>query len=114
MMIAPQLPNNGLRRDGSRRWERVERRMDFDQLVTRFFGTDDIGSLPPDQLIAGVERLRLQFGLEKDGGRRFALWCLLYTLGVAPDLDDAFDDEEDRNAARDFMDVADREIEDDG
>lgn len=88
--------------------------MDFDQLVIRFFGTDDVGMLPPDQLVAGAERLQLQFGLEKDGGRRFALWCLLYTLGVAPDLDDAFDDEDDRNAARDFMDVADREMEDDG
>ena len=61
--------------------------MDFDQLLVRFFGTDDIAALPPEQIVAGVERLRLQFGLERDGGRRFGLWCLMYMLGTAPDLD---------------------------
>lgn len=86
--------------------------MDFDRLLTGFFGTEDIGTLPPEQLMAGVERARLQFGLEKDSGRRFALWCLLYMLGAAPELEQAFDDEEDREAARDFMDAADREMED--
>lgn len=86
--------------------------MDFDHLLERFFGTADIGSLPQDQLIAGLDRLRLQFGLEKDGGRRFGYWCLLYMLGAAPDLEDAFEDEADREAARDFMDMADQEIDD--
>lgn len=84
--------------------------MDFDQLLVRFFGTDDIAALPPEQLVAGIDRLRLQFGLEKDSGRRFALWCLMYMLGAAPDLDVAFEDEGDREAAREFMDMADREI----
>ena len=88
--------------------------MDFDQLLTTFFGTEDIGALTPDQLVAGVDRLRLQFGLEKDGGRRFALWCLLYMLGAAPELHVAFEDEADREAARDFMDSADRELADEG
>ncbi|MGE0776491.1 MAG: hypothetical protein AB7L36_15830 [Sphingomonadaceae bacterium] len=87
--------------------------MDFDQLLVRFFGTDDIATLPPEQLVAVIDRLRLQFGLEKDDGRRFALWCLLYMLGAAPDLDVAFKDEGDRDAAREFMDMADREIEGD-
>lgn len=85
--------------------------MDFDQLLVRFFGTDDLAALDPERLVAGLDRLRLQFGLEKDAGRRFALWCLLHMLGAAPDLDVAFDDEEDREAARDFMDTIDREIE---
>ena len=85
--------------------------MDFDRLVEQFFGTAEIQTLGPDQLVAGIERLRLQFGLEKDGGRRFALWSLMYMLGVAPDLETAFEDEDDREAARDFMDMADREIE---
>lgn len=87
--------------------------MDFDQLLVRFFGTDDIAALAPDQLTAGIDRLRLQFGLERDSGRRFALWCLAYMLGAAPDVEDAFDDEDDREAARDFMDTIDREIEED-
>ena len=86
--------------------------MDFDQLLVRFIGTDDIATLPPEQLVSGIERLRLQFGLERDSGRRFALWCLMYMLGAAPDLDVAFTDEDDKDAARDFMDMADREIDD--
>jgi len=85
--------------------------MDFDQLLVRFFGTADIADLPPETLAAGMDRLRLQFGLERDSGRRFALWCLAYMLGGAPDLHTAFEDEEDREAARDFMDSVDREIE---
>ena len=85
--------------------------MDFDQLLVRFFGTDDIAALSPERLVDGVSALRLQFGLERDAGRRFALWCLMYMLGVAPDLDEAFEDEDDREAARNFMDAADREIE---
>ncbi|MEG3092097.1 hypothetical protein [Sphingomonas sp. PB1R3] len=87
--------------------------MDFDQLLIRFFGTEDIGNLTPDQLSAGIDRLRVQFGLERDSGRRFALWCLAYMLGVAPDLDEAFDNEEDKEAARDFMDTVDREMDED-
>ena len=87
--------------------------MDFDRLLIRFFGTDDISALPPDQLVAGTGRLRLQFGLERDPERRFTLWSLMYMLGVAPDLDATFQDKADRDAARDFMDMIDREIEDD-
>jgi len=84
--------------------------MDFDRLLEHFFGTSDIDQLEPEQLLAGTDRLRLQLGLERDGGRRFALWCLSYMLGVAPDLDVTFKDEDDRNATRDFMDMADREM----
>jgi len=87
--------------------------MDLDQLLIQFFGTDDLSSVSPEQLGNGAERLRLQFGLERDGGRRFALWSLMYLLGTAPDLDVAFKDDADREAARDFMDMADREIESD-
>jgi hypothetical protein len=87
--------------------------MDFDELLIRFFGTADIDTLDEEKLIAGVERLRLQFGLERDGERRFGLWCLMYMLGVAPEPEDAFRDEDDRAAAREFMEEADREIEDD-
>lgn len=86
--------------------------MDFDILLERFFGTDDIATLAPEQILAGLERLRLQFGLERDDGRRFALWCLMYMLGAAPDLDVAFKDEADRDVARDFMDMADKEMSD--
>lgn len=46
--------------------------MDFDHLLDGFFGTTDLADLDPEQLAFGVDRLRLQFGLERDGGRRFA------------------------------------------
>lgn len=87
--------------------------MDFDHLLVQFFGTEDIATLSPDALVAGIDRLRLQFGLERDSGRRFGLWSLMYMLGVAPDLEIAFKDPADRDAARDFMDMIDREMDDD-
>lgn len=87
--------------------------MDFDELLIRFFGTADIETLDEEKLVAGVNRLRVQFGLERDGDRRFDLWCLMYLLGVAPDADETFKDEADRAAARDFMAEADREIDGD-
>ena len=37
--------------------------------------------------------------------KRFALWTLLHMFGSAPDLDVAFENEEDRQAARNFMDL---------
>ena len=54
---------------------------------------------------AGIERIQVDFGLVKDRGNRFALWALLHLLGSAPDHDVAFKDEEDRDAARNFMDL---------
>jgi hypothetical protein len=86
--------------------------MDFDQLLVRFFGTDDLSTLTPEQVVAGLDRLRLQFGMERDSESRFTLWCLLYMLGAAPEPEDAFSDEEDRESAREFMDMADSEMED--
>ena len=86
--------------------------MDLDDQLRRYFGTDDIGAVPPPALAAGIERMRVDLGLETDRGNRFALWALLHMLGAAPDLDVAFEDEKDREAARDFMDLAGRAGED--
>jgi hypothetical protein len=80
--------------------------MDFDDLLRRYFGTASLEEVNPNALAAGTERMRVDLGLEKDRGRRFALWALLHMLGEAPDLDVAFKDEADREAARNFMDVA--------
>ncbi len=82
--------------------------MTFDDLAHRYFGSRDMDSLPPQALDAGIERMRVDFGLETDRGRRFALWSLLFLLGAAPDLDLAFKDPADREAARDFMDMMDK------
>ena len=79
--------------------------MDFDDLLQRYFGTSDLPAASPAVQAAGLDRLRVDFGLETDRGRKFALWSLLYLLGQAPDLDVAFRDEADRDAARKLMDL---------
>lgn len=79
--------------------------MDFDDLLQRYFGTSDLAQASPAVQAAGLDRLQVDFGLETDRGRKFALWSLLYLLGQAPDLDVAFKNEADRDAARDLMDM---------
>ena len=49
--------------------------------------------------------MKVDLGLTQDRGQRFALWALLQTLGSAPDLDVAFESAQDREAARNFMDL---------
>jgi hypothetical protein len=82
--------------------------MEFDDQLRRYFGTTDLASLPPQALSAGIERMQVDLGLEKDRGRRFALWALLHMFGVAPDVGVAFEDQADRDAARNFMDLAEK------
>lgn len=79
--------------------------MDLDDLLFRYFGARELADVAPDALGPGVERMRVDFGLARDPGQRFALWCLLHMLDGAPDLDVAFEDEADRAAARNFMDL---------
>ena len=81
--------------------------MDFDDLLQRYFGTSDLAEASPAVQAAGIDKLRVDFGLETDRARKFALWSVLYLLGQAPDLDVAFKDEADREAARNLMDLLD-------
>jgi len=82
--------------------------MDLDDQMRRYFGTADMATLAPQALEAGLQRMRVDLGLERDRGRRFALWALLHMFGAAPDLDVAFAEEADRNAARTFMALSER------
>jgi hypothetical protein len=82
--------------------------MNLDDQLRRYFGTGDLAEVAPDALAAGIERMKVDLGLEQDRGNRFALWALLHMLGEAPDLDVVFKDEGERDAARNFMDLADR------
>jgi hypothetical protein len=82
--------------------------VDYDDQLRRYFGTTELAALSPDALAGGIDRMRVEFGLEKDRARRFALWALMHMLGAAPDLDVAFKDPADRDAARNFMDLADQ------
>lgn len=78
--------------------------MDLDDLLVRYFGTSNLSDASLAVRETGVDRLRVDFGLETDRAKRFALWSLLYMLGDAPDLE-AFKDEADREAARNLMDL---------
>ena len=79
--------------------------MNFDDQVRRYFGTTNLAEVPPEALGAGIEHMKVDLGLTKDRGERFALWALLHMLGSAPDLDVVFESEADRDAARNFMDL---------
>ena len=79
--------------------------MDLDDLLQRYFGSSDLAEASPAMQEAGIDRLRVDFGLETDRSTRFALWSLLYMLGHAPDLDIAFEEAADRDAARNLMDL---------
>lgn len=74
-------------------------------LLLRYFGTTDLADVDPAALPAGIDRMLVDFGLERDRGRRFGLWTLLYMFDAAPDLDIAFKEPADREAARNMMDL---------
>ncbi|MEE4211883.1 MAG: hypothetical protein V2I43_21765 [Parvularcula sp.] len=79
--------------------------MQLDDLLLRYFASTNLAEIAPDTLAAGIEHCRVDLGLQQDRGKRFALWSFLHMFGSAPDVDVAFDNEEDREAARNFMDL---------
>ncbi len=79
--------------------------MNFDDQIRRYFGTTNLDQVAPAALDAGIEHLLVDLGLAKDSAERFALWALLHTLGASPDLDAVFENPEERDAARNFMDL---------
>ena len=88
--------------------------MDLDDQMRRYFATTDLAAVPDGALAAGIEHMRVDLGLETDRARRFALWTLLYMLDAAPDLEAAFKDPSDRDAARALMELTERHVPDDG
>lgn len=73
--------------------------MDLDALIRHFFGTDDPAELTEAEYERGVEALRIGFGVEREPGRRFALWTLMDALGFAPLPAEAFEKEPKLKAA---------------
>ncbi|MBB5685471.1 hypothetical protein [Sphingobium boeckii] len=73
--------------------------MDLDGLLAHYFGSDDLEALDEAAIARGHEALSIDFGVERDPGRRFALWSLMHMLGEAPDPDAAFKGRADREAA---------------
>ncbi|WP_379552350.1 hypothetical protein ACRAQ7_07130 [Erythrobacter sp. W53] len=79
--------------------------MDMENLLQRYFGTTDLAEVQVNAIPMATDRMLVDFGLEKDSGKRFALWSLLHILDAAPELDVAFEEEAEREAARNFMDI---------
>lgn len=78
--------------------------MDLDTLVQHYFGSDDPASLDETEYDRAIERLRIDFGVEREPGRRFALWCLMDAIGVAPLPAEAFAKEPKlKAAAEDYL-----------
>lgn len=81
--------------------------MDLDALILHFFGTDDPAALTEADYELAIERLKIGFGVEREPGRKFALWTLLDALGVAPLPADAFAKEPAlKAAAEDYLSAA--------
>jgi hypothetical protein len=81
--------------------------MDLDALIDHFFGTQDPGSLSEAEFDRALERLKIAFGVEREPGRKFALWALLEALGVAPLPAEAFAKEPAlKAAAEDYLKAA--------
>lgn len=81
--------------------------MDLDALIEHFFGVDDPASLSEAEFERGLERLRIGFGVEREPGRRFALWTLMEALDVAPLPAEAFAKEPAlKAAAEDYLKAA--------
>lgn len=81
--------------------------MELEQLIEHFFGTPDPAGLSEGEFAAGLERLKIGFGVEREASRRFALWTLLDALGEAPLPAEAFAKEPAlRAAAERYLDAA--------
>jgi hypothetical protein len=82
--------------------------MDLDQLLQHYFGTGEIATLDEEAIDRARERIAIDFGTEREPGRRFALWTLLHAIGAAPDPAVAFKDPAERKAAEDYAWAAQR------
>jgi len=58
--------------------------VDLDALLLHFFGTEDPAGLTQSEYDLAIEKLTIGFGVEREPGRRFALWCLMDALDIAP------------------------------
>jgi len=65
--------------------------MDLDQLLTHYLGTADLDAIPQDRMDAARERMAIDFGVERDPSRKFALWTVMDALGFAPVPAEAFE-----------------------
>jgi hypothetical protein len=89
--------------------------MDLDALLYHYFGTVALDTLDAAALEMGIDRVGVAFGIEREAGRRFALWALLHALGCAPDPRAVFKVPRERQAAEAYaraMVFAERPVDD--
>lgn len=80
--------------------------MTFEDQLERYFGTRDPSAIAPQAVSAAVERMQVDLGLATVPGERFALWCMLFLFGQAPDIDETFAERSERELARDFIEMS--------
>jgi hypothetical protein len=64
--------------------------MDLEALIRHFFGTDDPATLTGAEFERGLDQLKIGFGVEREPGRKFALWTVLHAFDAAPLPAEAF------------------------
>lgn len=82
--------------------------MTFEDQLERYFGTRDPGVIAPRAIDAAMERMQVDLGMSTDPGSRFALWCMLFMFGRAPDIDETFAERSERDLARQFVEMSER------
>ncbi|MET0372626.1 MAG: hypothetical protein ABW128_00045 [Rhizorhabdus sp.] len=80
--------------------------MDLDILFVRYFGTSEPDGVGDDVLAAGLEQLAIDFAVEQEPSRRFALWTMMETFGTAPSPEKAFKDRAMQDAAHAYRKLA--------
>ena len=83
--------------------------MDLDDLLHHYLGAAEPDMNDGDAIETAAARMAVDFGIERDPGRRFALWALMHALGCAPDPEIAFKDRKERAAAQNYARLAVRE-----
>lgn len=88
--------------------------MDLDALLHHYFGSGDLENVPPEALARGRDALAIDFGVEQEPGRKFALWVVMDALGFAPLPAEAFDKHPAlKRAAEDYLSASERLLPDD-
>jgi len=80
--------------------------MTFEDQLERYFGTRNPAAIAPQAVDSAIERMQVDLGLATVRGERFAIWCMLFMFGQAPDIDQTFEDRAERDLARDFIEMS--------
>lgn len=83
-----------------------DRRLTFEDQLERYFGTRDPSGIAPHAVASAMERMAVDLGLATDAGERFAIWCMLFMFGNAPDIDETFAERAERDLARQFIEMS--------